>query len=85
MNGRDCGYDQRSGLSVFVAPRAAGAGGEEDAPPPPARLASRRARVVDLVDADAGWAPVASSMSGDIVPLGNVLDALLAGLTPSRR
>ena len=80
MSGRDCGYLQGSELSVSVALRAAGAGGEEDAPPPPAPLSVRRLPVRPAGPPPAGWDPVASSLSGDLVPLDDVLGRLLDGL-----
>jgi hypothetical protein len=86
MSARDCGYLQGSELSVSIAGRVAGAGGEDDAPPSPgsptagpAPLARRA--TVGLTPAEAGWAPVASSMSGRILPLDDVLVRLADGLT----
>jgi hypothetical protein len=86
MSGANGGHDQDSELSVSGGPRAAGGGGEEDAPRPPARLRCRRPAVVDLTEVERRWAPVASSMGGDIVPLDDVLNRLLDGLgtTPGR-
>jgi hypothetical protein len=88
MSGRDNGYLQGSELSVSGARPGAGAGGEEDAPPSPASPVRLARRVVaDLRPAAAGWDPVASSMSGEIVPLDDVLGRLVDGLNcpPSRR
>jgi hypothetical protein len=82
MSGTGDGKLQGSELSVSAARRAAGAGGEDGAPPALPSLA-RRIGVVDLAPAEAAWAPVASSMSGEIIPLDDVLGRLVAGLTPS--
>jgi hypothetical protein len=41
---------------------------------------ARRSRVVDLAAAGR-WTPAATTLSGDDVPLSDVLDRLLTGLT----
>ena len=79
MSGRECGYIQGSELSVSVARRAAGVGGDAKAPPSSAPLA-RRARRTDAASSEACWSPVAASMGGEIVPLDDVLSRLAAVL-----
>ena len=80
MSGQGGGELPGSKLSVS-ARRASGVGGEEDAPPSPL---ARRVAMVDLTPADASWAPVASTMSGEIQPLDDVLDRLVTGLAYPR-
>jgi hypothetical protein len=72
MSGSQGGYLQGSELSV-----SAGAGGHEDGP---STLTVRRAPRVDLMSVEHRWCPVASSISGQIVPLDDVLDRLASGL-----
>lgn len=73
MSGRDSADPQGSELSVS-APVSISVSG-------PASKARLTRRVADLRPADAGWDPVASSLSGEIVPLDDVLGRLVAGLT----
>ena len=84
MSGRDSVDLQGSELSVSRARRKPGTGGELQAPPtaPKPRLARRI--VAELRPTETGWAPVASSMSGEIMPLDDVLGRLVAGLTLPR-
>jgi hypothetical protein len=85
MSRRDSVDLQGSELSVSRVRPWTGKGAEQHAPPSPAprdRLARRI--VTDLRPAETSWAPVASSMSGDIVPLDDVLDRLVDGLNLPR-
>jgi hypothetical protein len=85
MSRRDSVDLEGSELSVSRVHPWTGTSGDKHAPPSPGsrdRLARRI--VADLRPGDAGWAPVASSMSGEIVPLDDVLDRLMDGLNLPR-
>ena len=84
MSGRDSVDLQGSELSVSGARRRPATAGETQPPPAAAKARLARRPVADLRPADPGWAPVASSMSGEIMPLDDVLGRLVAGLTLPR-
>ena len=85
MSRRDSVDLEGSELSVSRVHPWTGKSGERHAPPSPdSRDRLARRIVADLRPTGAGWAPVASSMGGEIVPLDDVLDRLVDGLNLPR-